>query len=137
MKTITQASYGPEPEDVLRLRDADRPAIGDGEVLVRVQATSVDRGTWHAMAGLPYPARLVLGLRRPKDRNPGRNLAGTVDAVGASVTDFKPGDQVFGIGTASFAEYASARPGKLAPMPENLSFTQAAAVPVSGLTALQ
>lgn len=137
MKAITQASYGPAPEDVLRFQEADRPAIGEGEVLLRVHAASVDRGTWHAMAGLPYPARLVLGLRRPKDGNPGRSLAGTVEAVGGGVRDFKPGDQVFGIGTASFAEYASARPGKLAPMPGNLSFAQAAAVPVSGLTALQ
>jgi NADPH:quinone reductase-like Zn-dependent oxidoreductase len=90
------------------------------------------------MAGLPYPIRLAgFGLRRPKYRNPGRNLAGTVEAVGTSVTAFTPGDAVFGIGEASFAEYAPARPDKLAPKPAKLSLDQAAAVPVSALTALQ
>jgi NADPH:quinone reductase-like Zn-dependent oxidoreductase len=103
-----------------------------------VHAASVDRGTWHVMAGLPYPIRLAgFGLRRPKYRNPGRNLAGTVEAVGASVTACNPGDAVFGIGEASFAEYAIARSDKLASKPANLSFDQAAAVPVSALTALQ
>jgi NADPH:quinone reductase-like Zn-dependent oxidoreductase len=98
----------------------------------------VDRGTWHVMAGLPYPIRLAgFGLRRPKYRNPGRNLAGTVEAVGTSVTAFTPGDAVFGIGEASFAEYARARPDKLAHKPAKLSFDQAAAIPVSGLAALQ
>jgi len=90
------------------------------------------------MAGLPYPIRLAgFGLRRPKYRNPGRNLAGTVEAVGAGVTAFAPGDAVFGIGEASFAEYARARPDKLAPKPAELSLDQAAAVPVSALAALQ
>lgn len=138
MKVITQDRYGPEPKDVLRLQETERPEISDDEVLVRVHAASVDRGTWHVMAGLPYPIRLAgFGVRRPKHANPGRNLAGTVEAAGSGVTDFKPGDEVFGIGTASFAEYAAARPAKLAPKPTNVSFEQAAAVPVSGLTALQ
>jgi NADPH:quinone reductase-like Zn-dependent oxidoreductase len=138
MKAITQDRYGPEPEDVLRLQETEQPATRDDEVLVRVQAASVDRGTWHAMAGLPYPIRLAgFGARRPKHANPGRNAAGTVEAVGSRVTGVKPGDEVFGIATASYAEYAAARPAKLAPKPANLSFEQAAAVPVSGLTALQ
>jgi NADPH:quinone reductase-like Zn-dependent oxidoreductase len=138
MRAITQDRYDPEPEGVLRLGETGQPVTGDDEVLVRVHAASVDRGTWHAMAGLPYPIRLAgFGLRRPKHANPGRNLAGTVEVVGSRVTGFKPGDEVFGIGTASFAEYAAARPGKLAPKPANTSFEQAAAVPVSGLTALQ
>src|SRR3954470_18132587 len=138
MRAIVQDEYGPAPEDVLRVEEIDRPVIGEDEVLVRVHAASVDRGTWHVMAGLPYPIRLAgFGLRRPKYRNPGRNLAGTVEAVGGSVTRFKPGDAVFGVGDASFAEYARARPDKLAPAPANLSLDQAAAVPVSALTALQ
>src|SRR4051794_14236515 len=138
MTAVVQDEYGPAPEDVLRVEDVERPVIGDDEVLVRVHAASVDRGTWHVMAGLPYPIRLAgFGLRRPKYRNPGRNLAGTVEAVGTGVTAFTPGDAVFGIGEASFAEYARARPEKLAHKPAKLSFDQAAAVPVSGLAALQ
>jgi NADPH:quinone reductase-like Zn-dependent oxidoreductase len=90
------------------------------------------------MAGLPYPIRMAgFGLRRPKSANPGRSLAGTVDAVGTDVTGLEPGDEVFGIGSGSFAEYASARADKLARKPANLSFGQAAAVPISGVTALQ
>jgi NADPH:quinone reductase-like Zn-dependent oxidoreductase len=138
MRAVVQHRYGPAPEDVLDLQELDRPTIGDDEVLVRVRAASVDRGTWHVMSGLPYPVRLAgFGLRRPKYPNPGRALAGTVEAAGTSVAGFKPGDEVFGIGNASFAEYARARAGTLAPKPANLSFGQAAAVPVSGLTALQ
>src|SRR5215212_9176184 len=135
---IVQDRYGAAPEGLFRLAEIARPAIGDGEVLVRVHAASVDRGSWHIMAGLPYPIRLAgFGLRRPKYANPGRNLAGTVEAVGAGVTGFAPGDEVFGTSTSTFAEYVAARPGKLAPKPANLSFDQAAAVPVSGSTALQ
>jgi NADPH:quinone reductase-like Zn-dependent oxidoreductase len=138
MKSIVQDRYGPAPEDVLRLGEIDKPTIGRDEVLVRVHAASVDRGTWHVMAGLPYPIRMAgFGLRRPKYANPGRSLAGTVEAVGADVTGFKPGDEVFGSCSGSFAEYARVRTDKLAPKPANLSFGQAAAVPISGLTALQ
>jgi NADPH:quinone reductase-like Zn-dependent oxidoreductase len=138
MKSIVQDRYGPAPEDVLRLAEIDKPTIRHDEVLVRVHAASVDRGTWHVMAGLPYPIRIAgFGLRRPKSANPGRSLAGTVEAVGTAVTGFKPGDEVFGISGGSFAEYARVRTGKLAPKPANLSFGQAAAVPISGSTALQ
>ena len=138
MTAIVQDRYGPAPEGVLRFAAIDRPTAGDGEVLVRVHAASVDRGTWHIMAGLPYPIRLAgFGLRRPKYANPGRSLAGTVEAVGAGAAGFAQGDEVFGIGEATFAEYATARPAKLAVKPANLSFEQAAAVPVSGVTALQ
>jgi NADPH:quinone reductase-like Zn-dependent oxidoreductase len=138
MTAIVQEEYGPAPETVLRLEQIDRPAIGDTEVLVRVHAASVDRGTWHVMAGLPYPIRLAgFGFRRPKSANPGRSLAGTIEAVGSDVAGFEPGDAVFGIGAGSFAEYAGVGTDKLAPKPANLSFEQAAAVPVSGLTALQ
>jgi NADPH:quinone reductase-like Zn-dependent oxidoreductase len=138
MTAIVQHEYGPAPEDVLRLEVIDKPTIREDEVLVRVHAASVDRGTWHVMAGLPYPIRLAgFGLRRPKYRNPGRSLAGTVEALGTSVTGFKRGDAVFGICDGSFAEYARVRTDKLALKPANLSFDQAAAVPISALTALQ
>ena len=112
--------------------------IGDDEVLVRVHAAGVDQGVWHVMAGLPYPIRLAgYGIRAPKNPVPGADLAGVVEAVGKDVTRFQPGDEVFGIGKGSFAEYARAREDKLAPKPANLSFEQAAAVAISGLTALQ
>jgi NADPH:quinone reductase-like Zn-dependent oxidoreductase len=138
MRAIVHDTYGTAPEDVLRLEEVDKPTIADGQVLVRVRAASVDRGTWHIMAGLPYPIRVAgFGLRKPKYLNPGRSLAGTVDAVGNDVTAFQPGDEVFGICAGSFAEYVALRPDKLAPMPSNLSFDEAAAVPISGLTALQ
>jgi NADPH:quinone reductase-like Zn-dependent oxidoreductase len=138
MKAIVQHRYGSAPEDVLRFQEVDKPTVGDDEVLVRVNAASVDRGTWHVMAGLPYPIRVAgFGLRRPKYPNPGRTLAGRVDVVGSTAIGFAPGDEVFGICNGSFAEYARGRPDKLAPKPANLSFDQAAAVPISGLTALQ
>jgi NADPH:quinone reductase-like Zn-dependent oxidoreductase len=138
MKAIVQDAYGSAPEDVLRLAEVARPTIGDDDILVRVRAASVDRGTWHVMAGLPYLIRLAgFGLRRPKSPNPGRSVAGTVESVGKSVTGFQPGDEVYGTCDGSFAEYARARAGRLAPKPANLSFEQAAAVPVSGLAALQ
>jgi hypothetical protein len=127
---IVQDEYGPAPEEVLRLEEIDKPTIGDDEVLVRVHAASVDRGTWHVMAGLPYPISLAgFGLRRPKHRNPGRSLARTIEAIGADATAFKPGDPVFGICDGSFAEYACVRPDKLAPKPANLPFDQAARRP--------
>jgi NADPH:quinone reductase-like Zn-dependent oxidoreductase len=138
MKAIVQDEYGSAPEGVLRLAEVARPTIGDDEILVHVRAASLDRGTWHLMAGLPYPMRVMgFGLRRPKAANPGRSMAGTVKSVGKNVTEFKPGDEVYGTCDGSFAEYARARAGLLAPKPANLSFEQAAAVPVSGLAALQ
>ena len=139
MEAIVQERYGPEPEDVLRFTETTRPTVGSNDVLVRVRAASVDRGTWHLMAGLPYPARLAFGLRRPNFTNPGRTVAGAVEAVGEGVTAFRPGDEVFGIpgGNGSFAQYVVVRPAKLATKPANLSFAEAAAVPISGTTALQ
>ena len=138
MEAIVQDAYGTSPEEVLRLAEVARPAIGDDEILVRVRAASVDRGTWHLMAGLPYPVRLAgFGLRAPKALNPGRSFAGTVESTGKNVTGFEPGDEVYGTGEGSFAPYALARAGRIASKPANLSFEQAAAVPVSALTALQ
>jgi NADPH:quinone reductase-like Zn-dependent oxidoreductase len=135
VKAIVQDRYG--PADVLRLEDVDPPAVGDGEVLVRVRAAGVDPGVWHLMTGLPTMIRLGYGLRRPKTRVRGRDLAGRVEAVGKDVTTFRPGDDVLGICEGSFAELAVARERKLAVKPPNLTFEQAAAVPISGLTALQ
>jgi NADPH:quinone reductase-like Zn-dependent oxidoreductase len=138
MKAIVQDEYGTVPEDVLRLAEIARPTMGDGEVLVRVRAASVDRGTWHVMTGLPSLMRIMgFGLRRPKAPNPGRSVAGTVDSVGKNVTGFKPGDEVYGTSEGSFADYARAQARRLALKPANLSFEQAAAVPVSAVTALQ
>jgi NADPH:quinone reductase-like Zn-dependent oxidoreductase len=136
MKAIVHQTYG--PTDVLELRDIDRPAIADDEVLVHVRAAGVDRGVWHIMTGLPYPIRLAgYGFRAPKDPVLGMDLAGVVEAVGKDVTRFRPGDEVFGIGKGSYAEYARAAENKLAPKPANLSFEQAAAVAISALPALQ
>jgi NADPH:quinone reductase-like Zn-dependent oxidoreductase len=137
MQAIVQDNYG-EANDVLRLEEIDRPAIGSGEVLLRVHAAGVDRGVWHLMTGLPYPVRLAgYGVRAPKTRVRGREVAGRVEAIGKAVTTLQVGDEVFGIAGGSFAEYACAREDKLAPKPEKLTFEQAAAVPVSALTALQ
>ncbi|MFI2432832.1 NAD(P)-dependent alcohol dehydrogenase [Streptomyces sp. NPDC018693] len=137
MTAVVQERYGAEPEAVLRTARVARPGIGSGEVLVRVRASSVDRGTWHMMAGLPYAVRPVSGLRGPKLANPGRNLAGVVEAVGTDVTGFARGDEVYGTAPAAFAEYAAARPDRIAPKPTGLTFEEAAALPVSALTALQ
>jgi NADPH:quinone reductase-like Zn-dependent oxidoreductase len=135
MRAIVQAGYG--SADVLHLAQIGRPAAGDGEVLLRVGAAGLDRGTWHLMVGQPYLIRLVSGLRAPKNPVPGLDVAGTVAAVGADVTGLAVGDEVFGIGRGSFAEYACARRDKLVLKPARLTFAQAAAVAVSGLTALQ
>ena len=138
MQAIVQSQYGPAPEDVLRLAEVARPAIGDDEILVRVHAASVDRGTWHLMTGLPYLIRAIgFGLRRPKATNPGRSLAGTVESVGKHVTEFGPGDEVYGSCDGSFAEYAVVPTGQLARKPANLSFEEAATVPISAVAALQ
>jgi NADPH:quinone reductase-like Zn-dependent oxidoreductase len=135
MRAIVQETYG--SADVLRPGRIARPEIADNEVLLRVHAAGLDRGTWHLMRGLPYPIRPVSGIRRPKNPVPGLDVAGTIVAVGSAVTRFSVGDEVFGISRGSFAEYAAAREDKLARKPVNLAFEQAAVVPVSALTALQ
>jgi NADPH:quinone reductase-like Zn-dependent oxidoreductase len=136
MKAIVRDTYG--SPDVLELRDIDKPEIGDEEVLVHVHAAGVDRGVWHVMTGLPYPIRLAgYGLRAPKNPVIGSDVAGVVEALGKDVSRFEPGDEVFGIGKGSYAEYVCAREDKLAPKPANLTFEQAAVVAISGLTALQ
>ena len=136
MKAIARDRYG--SADVLELRNVVVPEVADEEVLVRVRAAGLDRGASHVMAGLPYLIRIVgYGVRVPKVAGLGTELAGVIEAVGAKVTGWQPGEAVFGTGSAAFAEYTSARPDRLARMPANLSFEQAAAVPVSAVTALQ
>jgi NADPH:quinone reductase-like Zn-dependent oxidoreductase len=134
MKAIVQDRYG--PPDVLELRDVETPTAGDNEVLVRVHAASVNALDWHYMRGDPYVARPSMGLRRPKVSIRGRDFAGRVEAVGIGVDRFRPGDEVFGEADGAFAEYVSAPDGAVDPKPANLSFDQAAAVPVAGNTAL-
>ena len=136
MNAVVQDTYG-SPE-VLELREIDKPVVGDDEVLVQVRAAGVDPGVWHLMTGRPYLVRVMgYGLRTPKVGVRGRDVAGRVEAVGTNVTQFRPGDEVFGIGEGSFAEYVGARADKLAPKPAHLTSEQAAAVPISALTALQ
>lgn len=136
MKAIVQDRYG--SPDVLEFRDIDEPQVGEDDVLVRVHAAGAGPDVWHIMAGKPYLARLMLGLRAPKAQVRGWDLAGTVEAVGANVTRFQPGDQVMGVSEAgSFAELAATPHDKLVKKPAALSFEQAAAMPVSGCTAYQ
>jgi NADPH:quinone reductase-like Zn-dependent oxidoreductase len=136
MRAIVQDRYG-APEDVLRLDMIDKPSPGDAEALVRVSAAVVSGTDWHLLRGLPYVARFVTGLRRPKSRVPGLELAGTVEAVGKEVASLEPGDEVFGWADGSFAEYAAVPEDQLLPKPANLTLEQAAAVPIAAFTALQ
>lgn len=135
MRAIVQRAYG--DASVLQLAELDLPVPGHDEVLIHVHAAGLDRGTWHVMTGEPRIARLAFGLRRPKQPVPGLDLSGVVVTVGSNVTRFQPGDEVFGIGQGTFAEFCVAKANKLVAKPTHLSFAQAAAVPISGLTALQ
>jgi NADPH:quinone reductase-like Zn-dependent oxidoreductase len=139
MKAIVYHEYG--SPDVLELKDIDKPLVKDDEVLVRVHAASVNRLDWHLLRGRPYISRPQAGLRKPKDRVLGADVAGKVEAVGKSVTKFQPGDEVFGSlfghGFGALAEYVSVSDDLVERKPANLSFEQAAAVPVAALTALQ
>jgi NADPH:quinone reductase-like Zn-dependent oxidoreductase len=134
MRAVVQDRYG--SVDVLRPAQIDLPEVADDEVLIRVHAAGLDRGTWHLMSGRPYLLRVIgFGFRGPKNRVPGLDAAGTVVALGSSATRFAVGDRVFGVARGSFAEYAAAQEDKLALVPGNLTFEQAAVVPVSGLIA--
>ncbi|GAA1878243.1 NAD(P)-dependent alcohol dehydrogenase [Paeniglutamicibacter psychrophenolicus] len=135
MRAVTQDRYG--DAEVLHQASIPAPVPRDNEVLVRVHAAGLDRGTWHLMTGTPLLARLAVGLRRPSNPVPGLDLAGTVAAVGAAATRFAVGDAVYGFGRGTFAEYAVAKEDRLAKKPANLDFRQAAVVPVSAATALQ
>ena len=136
VKAIIRDAYG--SVDVLRLADIDQSVAGDADVLVRVHAAGVDQGVWHLMTGTPYVMRLAgFGIRAPKNPLLGYDVAGRVEAVGAQVTEFQTGQEVFGTCRGSFAEYAVARPDRLLSKPDNVSFEEAAAVPISGYAALQ
>ncbi|MGH2393266.1 MAG: NAD(P)-dependent alcohol dehydrogenase [Candidatus Limnocylindria bacterium] len=133
MKAIVSTRYG--SPDVMQLQEVDKPEVTDDGALVRVRATSVNPYDWHSLRGEPYVMRLGSGLRRPQTTVLGIDVAGIVEAVGKSVTDLQPGDEVFGVRSGAFAEYVSGR--NFVPKPVGLTFEQAAAVPVAGLTALQ
>jgi NADPH:quinone reductase-like Zn-dependent oxidoreductase len=135
MQAIVQDNYG--SGETLALREIERPEIGEHDVLVRVRAAGVNPADWAVMSGLPYIARPVYGLRRPKVGVRGTDVAGYAAAVGSGVTRFKPGDEVFGASTGSYAEYAVASEEELAQKPVNLTFEQAATIPMAGLVALQ
>jgi NADPH:quinone reductase-like Zn-dependent oxidoreductase len=136
MRAVLQRTYG--SPDLLQLGEIEKPTPEEGEVLVRVRAASVNPADWHTITGVPLIARLGSGLRRPKTAACGIDYAGTVEAVGAGVTRFAPGNEVFGGRTGAFADYLVARVDRaIAPKPENITFSQAAAVPVAALTALQ
>jgi len=138
MKAIVQDKYG--TSEVLELRDIARPEIGEGEVLVRVRAAGINPGDWAIMGGLPYVARPIYGMGKPKNAVRGTDVAGQVEAVGTSVRRFRPGDEVFGSSKqlgGALAEYAAVSEDALAPKPANLTFEQAAAVPMAGYVALQ
>ncbi|HKV59615.1 MAG TPA: NAD(P)-dependent alcohol dehydrogenase [Ktedonobacteraceae bacterium] len=135
MKAIVYTKYG--SPSVLQFKEAEKPAPKDGEILVKVYAASANPLDWHFMRGAPFLARLSGGLRKPKDPRLGADFAGRVEAVGNNVTQFQPGDEVFGASTGTFAGYACATENEVALKPANLSFEEAAAIPVAAITALQ
>ena len=135
MKAVTQDTYG--SADVLKHEEIEKPSITDDEVLLRVQAASVNPLDWHLMRGRPLFVRLVSGFRKPKQPVRGVDVAGRIEAVGPSVTRFQPGDEVLGWCEGAFAEYATTKEGSLVPKPADISHEEAAAVPVAGFTALQ
>jgi NADPH:quinone reductase-like Zn-dependent oxidoreductase len=136
MRAVTQGAYG--SADVLDVTRVERPTIADDEVLVEVEAAGLDRGVWHVMTGQPYLMRIMgFGLTKPKNPVVGMDLAGRVVAIGDDVTRFAVGDEVFGIGTGTYAELAAAKESKLAHKPDSLTFDEAAASAISGITAVQ
>jgi NADPH:quinone reductase-like Zn-dependent oxidoreductase len=135
MKAVVQRAYG--PPEVLHVAETERPVPRAGEVLVAVEAAGLGPEVWHFTAGAPYLVRLGIGLRRPRQPIAGRDLAGRVVEVGEGVTDLRPGDEVFGTGFGTFAEFARAKASRLARKPAEVDFASAAVVPVSGQTALQ
>jgi NADPH:quinone reductase-like Zn-dependent oxidoreductase len=135
MQAITYCDYG--DSEVLHLEAVEKPVPADDQVLVRVRAASVNPLDWHFMRGTPYFMRLMAGLRRPEVTRLGVDFAGTVEAAGKSVTLFKPGDEVFGTRTGAFGQFIAVRDARIAPKPPSMTFEQAAAVPVAGVTALQ
>lgn len=135
MKAIVYRNYG--SPDVLQCEEIERPIAGDDEVLIKVRAASVNPADWHVMRGAPYFVRLMTGLRKPKITRLGGDVAGQVEAVGSNVTQFKPGDEVFGMCRGAFAEYACASESAVIMKPHNVTFEQAASVPLAAVVALQ
>ncbi len=135
MKAVVYYNYG--PPDVLKCEEIEKPAAGDNEVLIRVRAASVNPIDWHLMRGTPYIVRIMAGLRKPKVTRLGVDVAGQVEAVGGNVTQFKPGDEVFGACRGAFAEYACTSESAVVMKPDNVTFEQAASIPVAAFTALQ
>ncbi len=135
MKAIVQNGYG--APDVFQLKEIDKPVITDEQVLVRVYATSLNAGDYFSMKGSPWPIRFTIGFPKPKDYIIGWDVAGVVEAVGGQVTQWRPGDEVYGVVNHAFAEYVISPANEMASKPTNLTFEQAAAVPTAGLTALQ
>jgi NADPH:quinone reductase-like Zn-dependent oxidoreductase len=135
MKAAVFTRYG--PPDVVQITDVEKPVPKDDEVLIKVRAASVNAGDWHIMRGTPYLLRVMVGLRKPKITRLGMDVAGQVEAVGRNVTQFKPGDEVFGACRGAFAEYACTSESSLVTKPNNVTFEQAGSVPVAALTALQ
>lgn len=135
MKAIVYHEYG--SPDVLKCEEIEKPTAGDDEVLIRCRAAAVNPLDRHFMRGEPYPVRSMTGLRKPKTGRPGVDLAGQVEAIGRNVTRFQPGDEVFGASKGAFAEYVCAGENKLVLKPANITFEQAASVPVAALSALQ
>ncbi len=135
MRAIVRDEYG--SPDVLRMSEIDKPLMGDDDVLVRVHAASVNPYDWHMMTGKPYLVRTQAGLRRPKQRIPDVDVAGVADAVGIDVTGLEVGEEVFGTGRGAYAEFVVASGDRIVPKPENVTFAQAAAVPMAAITSLQ
>jgi len=135
MKAILLTQYG--SPDVLQFKEVEKPVPNDGEILVKIQAASTNPLDWHLMRASPFFVRLGGGLRKPKDPRLGADFAGRVEAVGNNVTQFQPGDEVFGVYTGSFAEYASVPENRVVLKPTTSSFEEAAAIPVAAITALQ
>jgi NADPH:quinone reductase-like Zn-dependent oxidoreductase len=135
MRAITYSRYG--SPDLLRVTDIPKPTPAKGQVLIRVRAAAVNPYDWHFMRGIPYFMRLMTGLRAPRRNTLGADLAGVVESVGSGVSDFQPGDEVLGLQDGAFAEYVAADPKKVGRKPDGISFEQAAAIPIAGLTALQ
>ena len=135
MKAIVYSNYG--SPDVLKCEEIEKPTAGDNEVLIKVRAASVNPYDWHFMRGTPYAVRIPAGLRKPKVTRLGADVAGQVEAVGRNVTQFKPGDAVFGTCRGAFAEYACTSEAALVMKPSNVTFEQAASVPIAAFTALQ
>ncbi len=140
MKAIVYTHYG-APSDVLHVKEVERPTPSDNEVLIKVHAASINAAEWHLVRADPFLARFATGLLKPKNTIPGADVAGRVEAVGRSVKLFRPGDEVFGdlsaCGWGAFAEYVCANENALALKPANMTFEQAAAVPLAAVTALQ